>query len=90
MTERAWRVEGRVQGVGFRWWVVKTGARLGMAGRVWNAADGAVVLHVRGSEGAVKELRDRLAVGPVLARPTEIVEIPAEGPWPRAGIEIVG
>ncbi|HET8901877.1 MAG TPA: acylphosphatase [Holophagaceae bacterium] len=38
----AFRVTGRVQGVGFRWWAEAQAQSLGLAGFVRNEPDGAV------------------------------------------------
>ena len=40
-------VSGRVQGVGFRWFVVEKARELRLAGWVKNRPDGAQVKHVR-------------------------------------------
>lgn len=44
-------VTGRVQGVGFRHFVCTRALKFGVAGRVWNRADGAVELEAQ-SENA--------------------------------------
>ena len=55
-TER-WRcqVEGRVQGVGFRPWVVVEARRLGLSGQVSNSARG-VVVEAQGPSEALAAL----------------------------------
>lgn len=42
-------VEGRVQGVGFRWWTRRVAVELGLAGSATNPADGRVEVIVEGS-----------------------------------------
>jgi acylphosphatase len=46
---RGYRVYGRVQGVGFRWWTQRTGEEIGVAGHVRNLRGGGVEVHARGS-----------------------------------------
>ena len=41
---RRYRVSGRVQGVGFRWWTQKVAGEFDLVGRVRNEADGTVAL----------------------------------------------
>lgn len=55
----AW-VEGRVQGVGFRWWVKARAMELGLAGFAENLADGRVKVVVEGPETICRELLGRL------------------------------
>lgn len=64
MPDAAFRVTGRVQGVGFRWWTRLQARELGIDGTVRNAADGAVEVHARGEAAALDELRRRLSSGP--------------------------
>ena len=54
----AW-VEGRVQGVGFRWWVRARALELGLVGFAENLADGRVKIV---AEGASVRCRDLLAL----------------------------
>jgi acylphosphatase len=74
-----YRVEGRVQGVGFRWWTRNTAMGLKLDGWVRNEADGAVVVHVRGPADAVSRLAEALRRGPSGARVDRVTPIPADG-----------
>lgn len=62
------RVSGRVQGVGYRWFVINEARRLGLRGWVRNTADGSVELEAAGSASAIATLRERLIVGPIARR----------------------
>ena len=64
MPEAAFRVTGRVQGVGFRWWTRLQARELGISGTVKNASDGSVEVQARGEAAALDELRRRLSSGP--------------------------
>lgn len=61
------RVQGLVQGVGFRWWTRDQAQRLGLSGWVRNEADGAVSGLAEGGEDALASFRDLLARGPAHA-----------------------
>ncbi|HEX5724211.1 MAG TPA: acylphosphatase [Longimicrobiaceae bacterium] len=76
MTEAGYRVRGRVQGVGFRWWTRHQATRLGLAGTVRNCADGSVEVHVRGPGAAVAELERLLTEGPPHAHVAAVEQIP--------------
>ncbi len=77
MAEAGFRVTGRVQGVGYRWWARAQGTRLGVTGTVRNAEDGSVVVQARGSDTALAELERLLGEGPPHARVTQVERIPA-------------
>jgi acylphosphatase len=67
------RITGRVQGVGFRWWVVGQASGLGLTGWVMNAdAERAVDLVAEGTATALDELERRLWAGPDGARVEEV------------------
>lgn len=69
------RVEGRVQGVGFRAWTAWTARRLGLAGWVRNLPDGAVELEAEGTGESVARMREAVGRGPELARVTRVAEL---------------
>ena len=61
-------VTGRVQGVGFRWFVVKQARALGVAGYVRNRDDGSVEVVAVGEAAVLEELAAALRRGPPAAR----------------------
>lgn len=61
-------VTGRVQGVGFRHWVVRTAHELGLDCQVRNREDGSVFIEAEGEEPRLQALFDRCRTGPPLAR----------------------
>jgi acylphosphatase len=68
LSRGAYRVVGRVQGVGFRWWTQRTACALGLGGWVRNEPDGSVVVHAVGTPGAIRRLEEALLKGPMGAR----------------------
>ena len=61
-------VEGRVQGVGYRNYVQRKAAQLGLFGYVMNMNDGRVRVRVEGYRESIEELARELTKGPPLAR----------------------
>jgi acylphosphatase len=57
-------VHGDVQGVGFRWFVVREASRLGLTGWVANRADGAVEVVAEGPADDLERLAIELREGP--------------------------
>jgi acylphosphatase len=87
--ERAgFKVQGKVQGVGFRMWVKRTGLELRLRGAVRNRKDGSVELNVAGAPDAVAALERRLSQGPAGARVTGVVRTPSRMPIPSEGFQI--
>ena len=80
MKARRVLILGRVQGVGYRDWMVRQAATLGVQGWVRNRADGAVEALVAGEEAAVQALLSACRRGPMLARVDEITEEFADPP----------
>jgi len=73
-------VRGRVQGVGFRWFVQREAEMLGLAGWVRNTPDGAVEVLASGNEQQLAALASKLRQGPRAARIDSMEESPAEVP----------
>jgi acylphosphatase len=71
---RRFVVRGRVQGVGFRWYVEREARVLGVAGWVRNTADGAVEVLGQGTREQLSGLRGRLQQGPRAARVDDVEE----------------
>jgi acylphosphatase len=65
---RRYVVKGRVQGVGFRWYVEREARLLGVGGWVRNRDDGAVEVLASGTGSQLGSLYDRLREGPRAAR----------------------
>ena len=83
MESKRYIVRGRVQGVGFRWFVDHEARQLGLAGWVRNNIDGTVELLAMGNEQQLATLKRRLQHGPRAARVDEVQELAAE---PLAGL----
>lgn len=64
MRAKRLRIEGRVQGVGYRHWMVQWAVRVGVAGWVRNNTDGSVEAVVEGEMAAVEELLRQCRRGP--------------------------
>lgn len=65
-------VTGRVQGVGFRWFVKAEAVPLELTGWIRNRSDGAVEGEVEGREDAIDALQACLEVGPSSAIVTNV------------------
>jgi acylphosphatase len=76
-------VRGRVQGVGFRWFVEREAHILGISGWVRNNHDGSVEVLAMGTSEQLAGLRARLQEGPRAARVDDIEESVTD---PVAGI----
>lgn len=57
-------ISGRVQGVGFRWFVVDKARQLRLSGWVRNRPDGRVEIAACGSADALAELESAVTSGP--------------------------
>jgi acylphosphatase len=84
------RVRGRVQRVGFRWFVERTAADLRLGGWVRNALDGAVEVFAEGEAASVAQLLDALRRGPphAIVQSVDVEERSAPVAAPEATFEI--
>lgn len=78
MEARRYIVRGRVQGVGFRWFVEREAHTFGIAGWVRNNQDGSVEVLAMGTRDQLSGLRSRLRQGPRAARVDSIDEAEAK------------
>ncbi len=80
---RRFVVRGRVQGVGFRWFVEREAHILQVAGWVRNNPDGTVEVLAQGTREQLAGLRSRLLEGPRAARVDDVEVSDAK---PEAGL----
>lgn len=85
---RRFLVSGRVQGVGFRYFVYREAQRLGLSGHVRNLGDGRVEVVASGRESDLNRLEALLWRGPVMAHVTMVEVEEAEAP-PQDGFVIL-
>jgi len=79
---RRFVVRGRVQGVGFRWFVEREAHMLGVAGWVRNNSDGSVEVLAMGTREQLFGFSSKLREGPRAARVDDVEELearPVEG-----------
>ena len=81
-------VEGFVQGVGFRVFVLREAHALELAGRVWNRADGAVEFEAEGDRVKLERLIAAVRRGPAAARVERASVRWDEGPARHDGFTI--
>jgi acylphosphatase len=75
---RRFLVRGRVQGVGFRWFVEREAHILGIAGWVRNNEDSSVEVLAMGTRDQLSRLLSRLQQGPRAARVDNVEESEAK------------
>ena len=75
---RRFLVRGRVQGVGFRWFVEREAHVLNLAGWVRNNPDGSLEVFAMGTRDQLAGFRSRLEEGPRAARVDHVEELQAE------------
>ncbi len=85
-------VRGRVQGVGFRYFVADRATRMGLTGFVANEQDGAVHVVVEGLRADVEDLLDALREGPAASIVERVDEdwLSYTGHWGAFSIESRG
>jgi len=65
---KKYRISGRVQGVGFRYFAERAAGRLGLGGYVRNCSDGTVEVYAIGEPSTLEVFKMQLAEGPRSAR----------------------
>jgi acylphosphatase len=81
------RVQGRVQGIGYRAWVESTARATGLTGWVRNRRDGSVEMVLQGLHEKVADMLRRCEQGLPDARVTK-VEVLSEGVSAYDGFEV--
>ena len=76
------RISGRVQGVGFRWFVSEEARRLGLSGWVMNLPVGEVEVRAGGESSSLQRLRRALEVGPTGAEVQALSDVAGDGTAP--------
>jgi acylphosphatase len=67
-------IQGRVQGVGFRWYVHREASELDLRGWVRNTEEGEVEVVASGEQGDLADLRASLRRGPRGSRVDRLIE----------------
>jgi acylphosphatase len=80
MIARRLSITGRVQGVGYRDWLLREATAAGLSGWVRNRADGSVEALLAGDPQAVARVADRCLVGPPAARVVAVEQEEVEEP----------
>ncbi|MBI4916300.1 MAG: acylphosphatase [Acidobacteria bacterium] len=88
MAVRRYLVSGRVQGVGFRYFVAREAEALGVAGWVRNLPDGQVEVLAEGTDPQLSTLEGRLWQGPPHAR-VAAVGVDAADEHPAGGFAVL-
>jgi acylphosphatase len=85
-------VRGRVQGVGFRYFVLGIASELGLRGWVANERDGTVRVVAEGPRPALENLLEELREGPRGARVEQVASdwLPASGGMSGFGVRSMG
>ena len=70
-----WVISGRVQGVGFRWFVLRAAQRLGVRGWARNLWDGRVEVMGQGALSMLQDFEKGLQKGPPLSSVENVEKI---------------
>lgn len=72
---RRWLIAGRVQGVGFRYFVQRRAMELGLTGWARNLDDGRVEVYAAGGAAQLSDLAAALNMGPSMAEVRSVEEL---------------
>lgn len=73
-------IRGRVQGVGFRYWMTREAEKRGLSGWVRNLPDGSVEALVSGPDAMIRDIIEACRRGPRLSHVDSIEQMPADAP----------
>jgi acylphosphatase len=81
MPAHRYYVSGRVQGVGFRYYALRTAERLGVTGFARNLPDGRVEVVAEAAEAALADFEEALRQGPSFCHVegVERLDVPERG-----------
>lgn len=68
------RISGKVQGVGFRYFVLNQAKTLNLTGWVRNTLDGGVLTMVQGPEHAINTFADHMWIGSPMSNVTSVTK----------------
>lgn len=71
---RRYRIRGRVQGVGYRYFALRIALRLGVRGWVRNLPGGDVEVYAEGARDSLESFREELGRGPSSSQVDEVIE----------------
>ncbi len=86
---RHYIVRGRVQGVGFRYFVARQARALALVGWVRNLPDGSVEATAAGSEAALKSFERALREGPRMSR-VDTIDIEVAAAPSATSFDVIG
>ena len=88
MARRRIRIEGRVQGIGYRAWVAARAKEAGVEGWVRNRRDGAVEAAFEGEGALIDGLVERCCQGPRTAAVAGIEDLADDGAALGPGFDV--
>ena len=65
-------ITGRVQGVGFRYFIQRVATQYGIDGWVRNTPEGRVEIEAEGDDGAMRQFEHHVSAGPAGARVDQV------------------
>ncbi|HSE38596.1 MAG TPA: acylphosphatase [Blastocatellia bacterium] len=86
---RRFIVKGRVQGVGFRYFAIRSARQAGVVGTVRNLPDGTVEAIAEGLQASIIEFRNALERGPSYSQVVRVDEIEMKPSGSYTGFDIV-
>lgn len=80
LVARRWRLIGRVQGVGFRWFALSQAQALGVRGWATNLADGSVEVVALATAETLTAFEEKIRRGPTGSQVTQVTvsDVPHE------------